>query len=129
LRECSLSGFTFQSVEQHQAFEKICTRYKSKYGQSFEAFFLNADHTLNYQKMVEAIDSMIALGELKPIDVLDPNDHHARDHVMQHPAWECLQATKAHLRRWQSIGEGAGVEFALPDEISHAGPRDTVYGE
>jgi hypothetical protein len=127
LRECSLSQFTFQSLEQWQVFEKMCTRYKGKIGQSFEAFFLNYDGTLNYQKMIEAIDSLIALGERKPVDVLNPHGNHSRDQEMTHPAWDSLQATKAHLRWWQQMGEGSSVELALHDDIAHAGPRDTVY--
>ena len=63
-------------------------KLKEKTGQSLEVFFLNNDGTLNYRKMVETIDRMIAEEILSPLKHLDPKEH--RNRKGNHPAKNTL---------------------------------------
>lgn len=70
LKEFSISQFTFKTLEQFRSWEKAVIRNKEKYGQSLECFFINEDHALNFQTMVEAVDKMISDDVLNPFEFL-----------------------------------------------------------
>lgn len=79
LGEFSLSQFTFQDLAKYQVWSRAITRHKDKYKQTLERFFLNADGTLNYGKMVRSVDKLIEDGVTNPFEALDPNRHASRD--------------------------------------------------
>lgn len=98
LREFSLSQFTFKSLEQYRGWVKAVDRRKEKYGQSLEAFYINPDGTLDYQRMIEEVDQMIVDDVTDPFKALDPHENVFRDKQPQHPALEALLKVKEHLR-------------------------------
>ena len=94
LREFSLSQFTYQTIEQYLAIEKEVQRNKRRYNQSYEGYFLNPDGTLDYQKMIETIDSIITNGAFSVNQELDKDYNRARDYQMSHAESQIYQAVK-----------------------------------
>jgi hypothetical protein len=86
--EFSLSQFTFKTHKQYKMWKSEVERLKGKTGQSLEVFFLNKDGTLNYQKMIETVDKMIADDIVSPLKHLDPHNHRNRKGI--HPAKKTL---------------------------------------
>ena len=85
MQEFSLSQFTFLTHEQYQKWNKVITKYKLKYKQSLESFFLNNDGTLDFVKMTNTVDEMIAQGVENPIKALDKHRNKTRDEHLYHP--------------------------------------------
>ncbi len=86
--EFSISQFTFKTHKQYKMWKTEVEKLKEKTGQSLEVFFLNKDGTLNYQRMVETIDQMIADDVVSPLKHLDPQNHRNRKGC--HPAKQVL---------------------------------------
>jgi hypothetical protein len=86
--EFSLSQFTFKTHKQYKMWKNEVERLKGKTGQSLEVFFLNKDGTLNYKKMIETVEQMIADDIVSPLKHLDPHNHRHRKGI--HPAKKAL---------------------------------------
>lgn len=78
MQEFSLAQFTFQTYEQYMMWFGIVSKLKEQNKQSLEGYFLNDDDTLNFLKMAEKVDEMIADGVTKPFDELDPHYNRQR---------------------------------------------------
>jgi hypothetical protein len=86
--EFSISQFTFKTHKQYKMWKDEVEKLKEKTGQSLEVFFLNSDGTLNYERMVNTIDKMIADDILSPLKHLDPQNNRNRKGI--HPAKNTL---------------------------------------
>jgi hypothetical protein len=86
--EFSLSQFTFKTHKQYKMWKTEVEKLKEKTGQSLEVFFLNKDGTLDYQKMIETVDQMIADDVASPLKHLDPKNNRKRKGI--HPAKNTL---------------------------------------
>ncbi len=98
LREFSLSQFTYQTIDQYLAIEKEVLSNKRRYNQSYEGYFLNDDATLDYQLMIETIDSIIANDALSINNELDKNRNRVRDLNVEHSESQVYQAVKAQAK-------------------------------
>ena len=127
MRELSLSQWTYETLEQCEAWEKDSNKLRNKYGQSFEVFFLNEDDTLNFQKMITSLDAMVALGVQDPVDRLYPCHNRTRDLPMRHGELDALEQTQEHLRWWQGMTEDADVIHNPSDDIAYAVLRAEMY--
>ena len=94
LCEFSLSMFTYQTAKQLIAIEKEYTRNKSKYGQSFEGFFINKDGSLNYLEMLKTIDNIINQGLMSINKILDKDMNRHRNKYTFHPEKELYNFMK-----------------------------------
>ncbi len=74
----SLSQFTYRTLEQYNHWKKCAESLKRKYGYAFEIFFINKNGTLNYKKMIKAVDASIRKNVIKPMETFDPNRHRNR---------------------------------------------------
>jgi hypothetical protein len=92
-----MSQFTFQTYEQWKSWQCEFERLLNKYGQSYEMFFLNDDGTLNYQVMIEDVDSKIRDGKKNFFHGLDKRATNAYRAQIQHSNYECLTATRDKL--------------------------------
>ncbi len=97
LKEFSLSQFTFQSFEQYLAWEREYNRLMRRYGQSYEMFFLNADMSLDYQKMILDINSKVRRGDMGFFEGVDKRASNLYRTYSEHPARECVEALKKYL--------------------------------
>lgn len=97
MQEFSLSQFTFLTHEQYQKWNKVITKCKLKYKQSLESFFLNDDGTLDFVKMTNTVDEMIAQGVENPIKVLDKHRNKTRDENLYHPEFNVFCQVKDRL--------------------------------
>ncbi len=105
LKEFSFSQFTYQTLEQYQAWEHEYKALVKKYGQSYEQFYLNEDGTLNFQAMVEDIDNKIQQGKLGWFDGISKRKSHAYRLYMEHPNYRALLALKSKIEnRYKTIG-------------------------
>lgn len=135
MSEFSLSQFTFATHDQYVGWSKSIERLKLKNGQSLEAWFLNEDGTLDYQRMMEWVQAAIERGVMNPIKELDPHNNRQRDIELKHPAWDCLQAVKVKQgekaitpqqkvkRRKVKFGESANLKSG---EISNEPKRRKI---
>jgi hypothetical protein len=106
LKEFSFSQFTYQTLEQYRAWEHEYKTLVKKYGQSYEQFYLNEDGTLNFQAMVEDIDSKIQEGKLGWFDGISKRKSHAYRMYMEHPSYRALLALKSKIEnRYKTIGD------------------------
>jgi hypothetical protein len=106
LKEFSFSQFTYQTLEQYQVWEKEYKSLVEKYGQSYEQFYLNEDGTLNFQAMVEDIDSKIQAGKLGWFDGISKRKTNAYRMYMEHPSYRALLALKSKIEcRYKTIGD------------------------
>jgi len=64
---CSLSQYTFQTIAQYENWQKIQTRLKNNYGESFEIFFTDKNGILDYDLMVSTLSDMIDRNITNPI--------------------------------------------------------------
>ncbi len=105
LKEFSFSQFTHQTLEQYQAWEHEYKSLIKKYGQSYEQFYLNEDGTLNFQAMVEDVDSKIQAGKLGWFDGISKRKSNAYRLYMEHPSYRALLALKSKIEnRYKTIG-------------------------
>lgn len=114
LREFSLSQFTYESLEQYQAWKGEYEKLLRRYGQSYESLFLNPDGTLNYQKMVETIDGLIRTGKNGYFDGVDKRAVNASRNQLPHEHLKCLQAVTEELNV-RYLGGLPGDEGTVPD--------------
>ena len=82
--EFSLSQFTFKTHKQYKMWKTAVEKLKDKTGQSLEVFFLNKDGSLDYERMINTVDEMIANDIDSPLKHLDPHNHRCKKGV--HPA-------------------------------------------
>jgi hypothetical protein len=106
LKEFSFSQFTYQTLEQYRAWEHEYKTLVKKYGQSYEQFYLNEDGTLNFQAMVEDIDSKIQAGKLGWFDGISKRKSNAYRMYMEHPSYRALLVLKSKIEnRYKTIGD------------------------
>jgi hypothetical protein len=106
LKEFSFSQFTYQTLEQYRVWEHEYKTLVKKYGQSYEQFYLNEDGTLNFQAMVEDVDSKIQTGKLGWFDGISKRKSHAYRMYMEHPSYRALLALKSKIEyRYKTIGD------------------------
>jgi hypothetical protein len=106
LKEFSFSQFTYQTLEQYRTWEHEYKTFVKKYGQSYEQFYLNEDGTLNFQAMVEDIDSKIQAGKLGWFDGISKRKTNAYRMYMEHPSYQALLALKSKIEyRYKTIGD------------------------
>ena len=98
LRECSLSQFTFQTYDQLKTWEREQKYLISKYGQSYETFFINDDGTINFKQMIDSIDAAIRSGARNLKSTIKSNEwrNHARQYE-EHPEYQCLVMVRNNL--------------------------------
>ena len=112
LTEFTPTTLTFQNHKQFVSSNKAISKMRDESGQSLESFYLNTDGTLDYQKMVVELDSLIARGVTNPLKELDKGCHRQRDskrsktHVnsenginLVHPHKEFLEYIKDQLNQ------------------------------
>jgi hypothetical protein len=72
--------FKFKTLEQKQAWVRFGSSLKNRFGGlSYEIFFMNADGTCNYKKMLTYIDELISNGETNPKNIFDPHNNLGRN--------------------------------------------------
>lgn len=100
IRECSLATFTFDTMEQFQSWEREQKKLIAATGQSYESFYLNADGTLNYVKMIRDIDARIRAGKMSYLGSKLPRYLKGELKGLQrHPAFdEYLAAKEAYAK-------------------------------
>lgn len=64
---CSLSQYTFQTINQYEKWQNAYTRLKNNYGESFEIFFTDKNDVLDYDLMVKTLCEMVDSGIETPI--------------------------------------------------------------
>ena len=104
IREYSPSGMIFNLDLQADNWEKEYVYLKSKYGQSYEYFFLNDDGTVNYLEMIQSLDTIILAGYNSYSEYLqktNPKYSSLKSHkelvIDYHPYWEEYQNLKKYL--------------------------------
>jgi hypothetical protein len=99
LREFSLAQFTFRSVAQFKAIERQWHRCKARYGEYVETYFLHEDGTLDFERMIRAIDDLISNGTDDLLKGLDNHRHILRKRSRNHTALASLEATREFIKR------------------------------
>ena len=67
---CSLSQYTYQTIEQHEKWEWAFSRLKRKYHETFEVFFTSKQGILDYDLMVSELCQLANSGCKTPINAL-----------------------------------------------------------
>ena len=109
---CSISQYTFLTIEQHEKWVWAVSRLKRKYQESFEVFFTDKEGMLNYDLMVKELDSLVNSGNSVPIKALS-NKYRVKP-IVEKRAKSKLQAAKIrnNLTFTKSIGEENYCELA-----------------
>ena len=109
---CSISQYTFLTIEQHEKWVWALSRLKRKYQESFEVFFTDKEGMLNYDLMVKELDSLVNSGNSAPIKALS-NKYRVKP-IVEKRAKSKLQAAKIrnNLTFTKSIGEENYCELA-----------------
>ena len=109
---CSLSQYTFSTIEQHDKWVWALSRLKRKYQESFEVFFTDKDGTLNYDLMVSELCQLVNSGCHTPINAL--SNKYRIQPIVEKRAKTKLKAAKVRneLTFTKSINEDSYVELA-----------------
>ena len=87
--EASISQFLFKNQLQFENWEKEQTKLKALYGQSYEIFFTDKDtQKLNYQLMIETLDTAISEGYMSFKDFYDKSRNVNFKTLPSHPKIE-----------------------------------------
>jgi hypothetical protein len=97
LRELSLSQFTFQTHEQYKAWSKEADTLRRHYGQSYEMFFVDDEGYLDYQRLVNEVDTAIRGGKMSFFDGVDKRKAHTYRDYQAHPQLPALEVAKTQL--------------------------------
>lgn len=62
LKEFSYTSFLYRNFTEYTLVKNECEKLKRNYGQSYEMFFINSDNTLNIDRMIETISSLVSRG-------------------------------------------------------------------
>ena len=116
LKEFSLTQFTYQTFEQHQAWEREYNQLLRRYGQSYEMFYLNADSTLDFQKMILDIQARIKRGDMGFFDGVNRHKENTYRSYSEHPAKECQDALKRMLL-WRYKLTSAPMPYSTGDVV------------
>jgi hypothetical protein len=121
LRPWNLSQFHYCGIDQFKAIKSQWEEYKRRYGWYLEMLFLNADGTLNYQRMIAEVDHAIIHGESNLMEYFDYGAHKrtALGQHMYHPAYHALEAARVALAQRQGFDE-ATKPVATEYQESHA---------
>ena len=109
LREFSPSQYYYRNEEQYRSIEREYERSKRTYGQYVEAYFVNEDGTLDYQRMCETVLELLDIGEMKLLDALDPHDNMNRKKpgFRKHPAFAEYDFLRKHFaKKLKTLPEG-----------------------
>ncbi len=63
----SKSQFLYQTTNQYYGWDRSLFNSKNKYSLSIEDFFMDVDHTINYDKMIECAYDMVLSGVTNPV--------------------------------------------------------------
>jgi hypothetical protein len=110
-----MAQFTFQTVAQVKAIEKQWKRDKERFGQYIEAYFVNDDGTLDFQRMIEAIDKALRDGCDNLLEIVDPHRHENRRNGKYHPDKKTLDKAKEAYSHWSK--ESKDTLFAMVDDM------------
>jgi len=124
--EFSLSQFTFKTHKQYKMWKSEVEKLKEKTGQSLEVFFLNKDGTLDYQRMIETVDQMIADDIVSPLKYLDPHNHRNRKGI--HPAKKILDEYRDRKPENVQIESVTSVEEFEGIGLKVGGDFDELFG-
>jgi hypothetical protein len=102
LRECSLSQYTFDTVEQFKAVKRQWELHKNKYGQFIEALF-SRGKALDYAAMIVAVHRLIASRSTTLMEDLDPSYNTRRSLDLRHPAFDTLALARVEVAKLQGI--------------------------
>ena len=116
LNEFSLSSISFLNLKQRKSWTDQYTRLKMANGWSYERYFMNADGTLNFFKMVEDLNKLASEGVTNPVDILDPG-YHKRN--TNHPFFDLLKKVKVLLSNTETEEDDI-PDFYDPSEIDEA---------
>jgi len=97
LRELSLSQFIFQTHEQYKAWSKEVDTLRRHYGQSYEMFFVDDEGYLDYQRLVNEVDTAIRGGKMSFFDGVDKRKAHTYRDYQAHPQLAALKVAKTQL--------------------------------
>jgi len=97
LRELSLSQFTFQTHEQYKAWSKESDNLRRRYGQSYEMFFVDEEGYLDYQRLVNEVDTAIRAGKMSFLDGVDKRQSNFYRHYQPHPELAALETAQLRL--------------------------------
>ena len=123
LREFSISQFTYQTIEQYIAIEKEVQRNKRRYNQGYEGFFINDNGTLDYELMINTIDSIIASGCLSINKELDKNCNRIRDINIEH------QESKVYEIIKQQANHSSNVDTSVVESDNETTTNDDIWGQ
>jgi hypothetical protein len=97
LRELSLSQFTFKTHDQYKAWSKESDNLRRHYGQSYEMFFVNEEGNLDYQRLVNEVDTAIRAGKMSFLDGIDKRKAHIYRDYQAHPQLPVLEVAQSQL--------------------------------
>ena len=119
----SLNQFTFQTKDQLNNWKKFTERLMRKYAVSLELFYLNEDSTLNYQRMIEDLHTLISSGLGN--NSLDELNNHFDPHLHknrifeQHPLLQNLKKSQDSMKKRLSDFY-ATTEYAYQSTIENS---------
>jgi hypothetical protein len=119
LHEFSLSQFTFRTYAQLLSWRKEYENLMRKYGQSYEMFFLYDDGDLNYQDMIETVDTAIRAGKKNFFDGIDKRKANQYRSYLKHQELNCLDRVREQLdvRYHGAISISGGDDNAYEAEM------------
>jgi hypothetical protein len=97
LRELSLSQFSFQTHEQYKAWSKEADTLRRRYGQSYEMFFVDNEGYLDYQQLINEIDTAIRAGKMSFLDGVDKRKSSFYRNYQPHPQLSALETAQLRL--------------------------------
>jgi len=97
LRELSLSQFTFKTHDQYKAWSKEADNLRRHYGQSYEMFFVDEEGYLDYQQLVNEVDTAIRAGKMSFLDGVDKRQSSFYRNYQPHPQLSALETAQVRL--------------------------------
>ena len=78
---CSLSQYTFQTINQYEKWNNAFTRLKNSYGETFEIYFTDKNGNLDYDLMVRTLCDMVDKGITTPISILSKSRYARKNKI------------------------------------------------
>ena len=108
---CSLSQFTYQTIQQHDKWIWAFSRLKRKYQESFEGFFTDKNDLLNYDLMSSELCKLVNSGCHTPIKEL--SNKYKINPSLKRAATKLLAAKlRNELTYTREVSENASYELA-----------------
>lgn len=105
IRECSLSIFTFQSLDQFLSWSQETDTLRRAYEQTYEYLFsVGVEGGVNYQAMINALEEAVRDGMMRYTNVKGGRGAKGiLEGVVNHPEKESLHKAKCELREYQGL--------------------------